>query len=427
MGDVKEPMFKRDAGGPTIRNQGASPPSSCSTGFSAATGQEGGTAAAQFLGSNGESDAGRIDGRVSFDLIRYANCWEDADILVEALEPLAGKRILSIASAGDNVLALLAEGATVVAADLSLAQLACVELRCAAFRRLDYAGLLSFLGVLPHRDRLATYATKLEPDLSGPARQFWSGKRGTIEGGIIHGGKFESYFRLFRRRIIPLVHSRRDVIRLLEPREETERHTFYDRVWDNWRWRLLFRLFFSRFVMGRLGRDPEFFRYVEGRVSDRLLARAKYAVTVLPTHENPFLEYILTGNFNRALPRYLRPQHFESIRAGLDRVTLFHGSIDEASHHGTPFDGFNLSDIFEYLDRSTSREIYDKLLGMAKTGARFVYWNTLVPRHLPVELTGRVRPLTELSQRLFARDRAFFYCDFVVDEVGAASLAALVP
>ena len=35
-----------------------------------------------------------------------------------------------------------------------------------------------------------------------------------------------------------------------------ERRAFYDEQWDTWRWRLLFRVFFSRFVMGRLGRDP---------------------------------------------------------------------------------------------------------------------------------------------------------------------------
>ena len=83
-----------------------------------------------------EEGEGRLEDRVAFDLIRYANCWEDADILCEALRPHPGTRILSIASAGDNTLALLAEGAEVVAADLSIAQLACVELRRAAFRRL---------------------------------------------------------------------------------------------------------------------------------------------------------------------------------------------------------------------------------------------------------------------------------------------------
>lgn len=59
--------------------------------------------------SRDDPDRGKkIEERVRFDAIRYANCWEDADILMTALEPAAGKRILSIASAGDNSLALLA-------------------------------------------------------------------------------------------------------------------------------------------------------------------------------------------------------------------------------------------------------------------------------------------------------------------------------
>ena len=52
-----------------------------------------------------------IERRASFDLIRYANCWEDADVLLDALQPKPGDRILSIASAGDNSLSLLASGA----------------------------------------------------------------------------------------------------------------------------------------------------------------------------------------------------------------------------------------------------------------------------------------------------------------------------
>jgi S-adenosylmethionine-diacylglycerol 3-amino-3-carboxypropyl transferase len=52
-----------------------------------------------------------IAGRAAFDLIRYAQVWEDADILVDALRPGAGDTVVSIASAGDNALALLAAGA----------------------------------------------------------------------------------------------------------------------------------------------------------------------------------------------------------------------------------------------------------------------------------------------------------------------------
>ena len=74
---------------------------------------------------------------------------------------------------------------------------------------------------------------------------------------------------------------------LLEPRTPEERRRFYEQRWDTWRWRLLFRLFFSRTVMGRLGRDPEFFRYVEGDVAASILARTRHALTVLDPADNP--------------------------------------------------------------------------------------------------------------------------------------------
>lgn len=75
--------------------------------------------------------------RARFDLVRYANCWEDAAILREALRPEPGRRFLSIASAGYNSCALLAEGAEVVAADLSAPRLALVELEREAIRRVE--------------------------------------------------------------------------------------------------------------------------------------------------------------------------------------------------------------------------------------------------------------------------------------------------
>jgi S-adenosylmethionine:diacylglycerol 3-amino-3-carboxypropyl transferase len=360
----------------------------------------------------------RIEARASFDAVRYANCWEDADVLCEALRVRPGCRILSVASAGDNVLAMLAEGAHVVAADLSTAQLACLELRVAAFRRLDHDGVLAFLGVRPSTDRPRLYRN-LRDDISPAARRFWDDRPGDVEGGVIHAGRFEHYFGIFRTRVLSLIHSRRRVSELMQPRDAADRRGFYDRTWNTLRWRLMFRLFFSRFVMGRMGRDPEFFRYVEGSVADRILARAEHALTALPTHDNPYLDYILNGNYTRALPRYLERHRFEQVRDGLDRLTLHHGSIEKAglTHGGAGFDGFNLSDVFEYIDADTARAMYATLLRVALPGARLAYWNTLVPRRRPADLAALVRPLPRLAGELHRLDRAFFYCEFNVDEV----------
>lgn len=359
-----------------------------------------------------------IEQRVSFDIIRYANCWEDADILQEALKAGPDRRVLSIASGGDNALALAACGAEVVAADLSPAQLACCELKVAAIRKLDHPEVLAFLGIRPSGERGATYL-KIRGDLPDATRAFWDVRQDRIAAGIVHVGKFERYFGTFHTRVLPLVHGRRRVLELLEPMDRRGREAFYCRTWNNWRWRLLFRVFFSRFVMGRLGRDPEFFRYVTGSVSDRIMARARHALTALSTHDNPYLQYILRGNFDRALPPYLRPERFEALRAGTARVRFVQGTIESAA--GTfregGFDGFNLSDIFEYLDVDTCERIYGALLDTARPGARLAYWNMLVPRRCPERLAGRVRSLAALADDLFLKDKAFFYSAFVVEEV----------
>lgn len=352
----------------------------------------------------------------SWEIIRYACCWEDADVLVSALQPSSGRHILSIASGGDNAFALLAEGATVTATDLSAAQIAVVELKAAAIRHLDYPDLLGFLGVKPCDNRGQVYAS-LRASLPTMARSYWDEHRETLEMGVIHAGKFENYFKLFRTQILPLVHRRSTIESLMQPRDPAARRDFYEKVWCNRRWRWLFRFFFSRFVMGRLGRDPEFFRHVEGSVSDRILTRTRYALTELDPSANPYLDYILEGNFTRALPRYLEPERITAVREGLDRLTLHQAPIQEvARNESHKYDGFNLSDIFEYLNPDQCLDVYGELLNAALPGARFAYWNMLVPRRCPEPLGDQVLRLDEESRRLFATDRAFFYSDFVVEQ-----------
>ena len=357
-----------------------------------------------------------IEQRARFDLIRYANCWEDADILCAALNPGPGKTIVSIASGGDNSFALLAGGATVIAADISPAQLACVELKRAAIRRLTREEVLAFLGLQLAANRPHVYA-ELRSRLPEAARAFWDAHPADIAAGIAHAGKFERFFRIFRRFVLPLIHPPAAIAALLAEQSPEAREQFYACTWNNRRWRLLFRVFFSRAVMGRLGRDPEFFRYVEGSVADRILDRARYALTTLPTHDNPYLQFILRGTFDPALPRYLRPEHYDAVRASLDRLVTFLGPIEEGARAAGGADGFNLSDIFEYLDAATVRRLYGDLLSTARPGARLAYWNMLVPRSCPEEFSARVTPLDELAADLFAQDRAFFYSAFRVEEV----------
>jgi len=159
----------------------------------------------------------------NFSRIRYAQCWEDADILTAALKVRPDGSYLSIASAGDNSFSLLAAGAGhVVAVDMNPAQLACVELRRAAFRALEHHEFLQLLGSRECPDRAALYA-RCVPFLPENVRNFWDGQPELIADGHGGAGKFERYFGLFRERILPLVHGRRKVMALLAPRSRGDR------------------------------------------------------------------------------------------------------------------------------------------------------------------------------------------------------------
>jgi S-adenosylmethionine-diacylglycerol 3-amino-3-carboxypropyl transferase len=357
--------------------------------------------------------------RAEFDSIRYAQCWEDADVLLQALEVRPDHVCLSIASAGDNALALLSRGPRrVIALDLSAAQLACLELRVAAYRVLSHAEFLELFGSTPSDRRPCLY-DKCRGQLSDLARAFWSEHRREITHGIGGAGKFERYFALFRTRVLPLLHSRRQVRKLLQGGDREERHTFYGREWDTWRWRLLFRVFFSRFVMGRLGRDPSFFRYVEGSVADRILERTRHALTELNPAENPYLQWILTGRHTTALPFALRPENFEAIRANLDRLEWHAVALEDyldAQDKGS-FDGYNLSDIFEYMSEENYYRLLGKLVDRGRPGGRLAYWNMLAPRVRPARMAGQLQPLSDLAGKLHQADKAFFYSRFVVEAI----------
>ena len=240
-----------------------------------------------------------------------------------------------------------------------------------------------------------------------------------IAQGFGNAGRFERYLRTFGSRILPLLQSRRNRQQLLQPHTQAEREWFYEHHWDTWRWRTAYRAFFSRRTMGRLGRDPSFFDYVDDNVSERLLARTKYALTELDPVENPYLQWILLGRHGPALPHALRAENFQAIRDNLYRLEVRRQSLDDfiVDDSAAPVDRFNLSDVFEYMSPEGYAEALQGLLQRAAPAARLVYWNMMAPRRRPEPLADRLRPLQGLSDALFRQDKAFFYSDFVVEEV----------
>lgn len=358
----------------------------------------------------------QLTDKVSFDIIRYANCWEDAGLVLRGLQPVSGNRILSVGSAGDNSFSILTtDPELVVAVDVNQVQLWLIELKAQVIRALEYEEVLQFLGFQPSEHRLAVFDA-IKSGLSTECRAFWETKRPDIGSGIIHHGKFESYFRFFVERILPWIHSRKDVQRLLEPKSAQEQQLYYTQHWDTWRWRFFFRLFFSRYVMGKYGRDPEFLRQVTVPVSKTIYERAGAHLQSEQAQHNFILRYTLTGSFGNLLPHYLQPAHFDQIKERLNNLVLYKGYAQDASTHYGKFHSMNLSNIFEYMNKEVFEQTAVDLADSLEKDGRMAYWNLMVPRRLSAAVPETLMYLENLSTELTAVDNGFFYQQYLIDQ-----------
>jgi len=305
----------------------------------------------------------------------------------------------------------------VVVVDLSPAQIACLQLRIGAYRNLTHAEFLELMGARPSSQRKGLLE-KATADLDTQTRAFWQSLHKDVErygaGGI---GKFERYFRIFQRYLLPLVHSRRTIDDIFVSRPKQQRQEFLDKRFNTWRWRILLNIFFSRLVMGRMGRDRAFFEHVEGSPAQHVARRIRHAAVDCDPAENPYLHWIMKGTHGKALPMPWRKEFFNVIACRLDRVEIRPGSLEAFVSTGETAYGYNLSDIFEYMSPDVFAKVYERILNASLPGTRLVYWNMMAPRRVPGPLAKRVETLRTLEEALKAQDKAFFYSDFVVERV----------
>jgi S-adenosylmethionine-diacylglycerol 3-amino-3-carboxypropyl transferase len=356
------------------------------------------------------------------DGIRYSQVWEDYRLLEEGLNIGPGDDVLSITSAGCNVLALLLqEPRSITAVDINPAQNALLQLKVAGIRRLTHPEFIALLGVRGGFDRRALYR-RLRSGLPEEARLFWDTQPREIEEGVVHCGRLERYIRAFQTEYLAKCHSLQSVLSLLDQGDLREQARFFAEVFSTPVFREIFSWYFGREMMGKNGRDPVQFRFVEqGDIGAYFLERFTFACTALPLKTNFYVEFFLTSRYRDldSGPPYLRPENFERLKNLLDRLTVV---TDDVEHHvqsqakGT-FSKANLSDLFEYLSPQACERLHRTLGTQFRNGGRLAYWNLLVPRSRPECLASLLRPRSEFAHSLWKKDRSWFYRAFHIAEV----------
>ncbi len=356
--------------------------------------------------------------------LRYSQCWEDVNPLLQQISGLTNARVLSVAAAGDNTLSIasLPQVKEVLAFDFSRAQLALLELKMAAFHSLSHLEVLYFLGARGDRAyadyRLAVY-NRLRKQLSQASREFFDSHRGKIKIGVIHSGKLDSYFRLFSSFVLPLLHDSKTIDDLLQAKSCQEQELFYEQRWHTGAYKIACRVFFSRLSISLLGRDHDCFDQASDSFGNFIERAVEQHLKFGHLSDNHYLHYILRGGYGEQLPHYLEARNYEAVKDSLSKIKLVEADLHSLASNlpANSIDAFNLSDVFEYMSDAEAAKLAHSLQRAARPGARLVYWNMLVRRDLGSYLKNQVQDVTKYDAYLPTYCRTFFYKCFVGQEL----------
>ena len=352
--------------------------------------------------------------QVSLFKLVFTHNWEDPESDHLALKIKSDDTVMAITSGGCNVLGfLLFNPAIVYSIDINPTQSFLLELKIAAIKSLDFDDFISFSGLKAHSNRLDLYE-KIKPGLSRDALEFWNGQQKIVKRGFVMNGKYEGFIK-WAGKFMNLLQGKKRVKGLFNERSKEEQEAYFDEVWNTKRFHYMFKILFNKRMLAKRGLVADYFHFDDGSRSfaESFYNRSKKAFRNIPIKGNYFLSLYLLGKYSNdtEVPAYLKRENFETIKARVDRIRIF---TDEAqnwidSMPDNSINCFALSNICELMSEKDTRHLFEAVYRTARSDARIIFRNLMIPRDVPASLSGVIVKDELLSRCIYNNDRSFVY------------------
>ena len=370
---------------------------------------------------------------LAFSGLVYPQIWEDPDVDMAALELGPGKRLITIASGGCNVMNYLtASPDTIIAVDLNPAHIALLELKLAAARHLPgHESFFRFFGHADEAENTARYDRFLRSHLPDTARAYWEKRnllgrrqisvftRNIYRYGLL--GRFIGMTHLLARaygknpRLMLTANGLADQRRLFEENLAP----VFDSRFIRWLCRMPVSLY-------GLGIPPAQFASLsadaDGNVAALLRQRLERLACDFPLEDNYFAWQAFGRGYDRerrrAIPRYLGRDAFAIVRANADRVEASQISMTErlAAEPEASLDAYVLLDAQDWMTPAQMVDLWRQISRTARPGARVIFRTAGRDSPLEAALPADIRDLWSYDPATVAgyvaRDRSSIYGGF---------------
>ncbi|PXW97948.1 S-adenosylmethionine-diacylglycerol 3-amino-3-carboxypropyl transferase [Sphaerotilus hippei] len=366
-----------------------------------------------------------------FDRLVYTQIWEDPQQDIEALGLDAQSRIVTIASAGCNVLNYLsARPAAVLALDINPHHIALTRLKIAGVKALDrFDDFHRFFGEAQGLELLQIYQRHLRPALDDTTRDYWDRTR-------LGHARIEMFSRGFYRegvlgRFIGLLHrlcrlQGIDLTGLFDCRGVEEQAQWFDRtVAPLFARPWVVALCRSRTLLYSLGIPPRQYLALcdqdPGRMAAVLCERARRIATLVDWQLNPWAQQAYGRAYRstdtRGWPLYLQSAHWDTLKQQIARVHTELGNFRQvlSQRPDQHFDAYVLLDAQDWMSARELDGLWREIDRTASARARVIFRTAgqdLPAPGLPAWVGERWVGDPEGGRAWLARDRSGIYGGF---------------
>ncbi len=357
-----------------------------------------------------------IKNRSFFKKIAYSTCWEDFNTINNALRIKKNDTLISISSAGDNVLnALLKNPKKILSVDFNPNQNYLLELKIKAIKHLNYEEFLDLIGIIESKDREKLYK-KISKKLSKDSQKFWNNNLKLIKKGITYNGRQEKYIKLIGRTIRSFKGDE-VCINFLKIKDRKKQEEYFQKNIKNLVWDMFFKFFYSKPVM-LLAKDKLVLSQTNDNSVNKIFKqRTEYAVKKIPVYKNPFTSLALIGKYlnEEYYPDYLKKENFQKLKKNIGKIEIKDGRLIEILKKlpNNSYSKFNISNVLDWVSDKEFKETIKEIRRISKKKGRFCYFNTLIKRHIPRTIKN-IKSDKKTANKLLKKDRSFLYGNFEV-------------
>lgn len=368
---------------------------------------------------------------LAFRGLVYPQIWEDPVVDMDALRIEPTSRMVAIASGGCNVLSYLtARPAHITAVDLNEAHIALNKLKLAAAMHLpDHGAFFDFFGKADVADNVDRYDDVIAPHLDPVSRSYWEGR--SLKGRR----RIERFARSFYttgllghfigtgHRIARWLGA--DPTRLATATSMQQQRAIFEHEIAP-----LFERRIVRWLVDRpaslygLGIPPAQYAALAGgrSMSSVLKERLERLACGFPIDQNYFAQQAFGRRYSdgpaTALPPYLAPENFSTIRDNAGRVAVRHISMTDflATLPHASLDRYVLLDAQDWMTDADLTRLWTQITRTSRAGGRVIFRtaaeDSVLPGRIPSDLLGQWTYAAEASAEFAARDRSAVYGGF---------------